>query len=335
MIHLFTGDGHHYARRLHEKYGDRVRVSPTQISYNNAQSFRDIYGARIGNYDLNPKDPKNYGNPANGVAWILSNTGDDHVRVRRAFSPAFSEKALRDQEDLFQKYADQLMAALRNLSSRPINMVDWFNYATFDIMSDLTFGDSLHLLDGPPENPWRDWVNAQFVDIKALAGMVALKQWDFLGELIPYLIPKSIMDKHHESHNRAAEKVDRRVATKTDRPDIWTQVLREQGEKGLSKEEMHSNAVLFMMAGTETTATSLAATTYYLLKNPDKLQKLTREVRSAFKTDEQINFDALLRLPYLHACLEEGLRIHPAAPSGENSKFHDFLHLHTDVSNVA
>lgn len=317
-VHLFIGDSHRYVCKLHEQYGDRVRLTPTHISYANAQSFKDIYGARIGQEDINPKDLKHYGVPVNGVPWILNNSGDDHVRVRRIFSPAFSEKALRDQEVLFRKYANQLVTKLKQLGSVPINMVDMYNYTTFDVMGDLAFGGELHLLNGPPDNPWRDWVQAQFVDVQALAKMIALRQWDVLDWLVPYLIPKSMMTKHIENHNNAAKMVDQRIATETNRPDIWTLVLREQGEKGLSKEEMHCNAVFFMIAGTETTATALSGTTFHLLKNPDKLQKLTAEIRRSFSSDDQITFDALLRLPYLQACLDEGLRIHPSAPSGKS-----------------
>ncbi|KAK5019787.1 hypothetical protein LTR16_012675, partial [Cryomyces antarcticus] len=84
------------------------------------------------------------------------------------------------------------------------------------------------------------------------------------------LLPKSLGEKRIQHFKYSTDRVDRRLATPTDRPDIWTLVLNNQEKegKGLSVKEMHSNASLFMVAGTETTATLLSGLTYYLLKNP-------------------------------------------------------------------
>jgi cytochrome P450 len=40
----------------------------------------------------------------------------EHARVRRIFSPAFSERALTEQEPVFLKYADQLVSVLQKSS---------------------------------------------------------------------------------------------------------------------------------------------------------------------------------------------------------------------------
>jgi len=69
-----------------------------------------------------------------------------------------------------------------------------------------------------------------------------------------------------------------------------------------------------MVAGTETTATLLSGLTYYLLKHPDKLQKVTDEVRAL--TEEELTLEQLPRLSYLNACFEEGLRVYPPVPVG-------------------
>jgi cytochrome P450 len=53
-----------------------------------------------------------------------------------------------------------------------------------------------------------------------------------------------------------------------------------------------------------------------LLKSPDKLQHLTKEVRDAFKNFEDITMTKLGQLQYLQACIEEGLRMYPPVPAG-------------------
>lgn len=70
------------------------------------------------------------------------------------------------------------------------------------------------------------------------------------------------------------------------------------------------------IAGTETTAGFLAGLFNHLLRNPRVLDKLTEEIRSNFKSDADLNFEDLVKLPYLTAVIDEGLRIFPSAPIG-------------------
>jgi cytochrome P450 len=71
-----------------------------------------------------------------------------------------------------------------------------------------------------------------------------------------------------------------------------------------------------MSAGTETTATELSGLTFMLLKNQDKLKRLTDEIRSSFSSIEGMTMTSLSRLDYLGACIEEGLRLYPPVPVG-------------------
>jgi cytochrome P450 len=79
-------------------------------------------------------------------------------------------------------------------------------------------------------------------------------------------------------------------------------------------------AVSMAFAGSETTAISLGAVFYFLLKNPSKLAKLTAEIDAAAKSglfsDGQtglVTFHEAQKLEYLDACIKEAFRLHPAA----------------------
>jgi hypothetical protein len=78
----------------------------------------------------------------------------------------------------------------------------------------------------------------------------------------------------------------------------------------------NSSNQLIRIAGTETTAGFLAGLFNQLLRDSRVLKKLQDEIRSAFKSDAEINFEDLVKLPYLTAVIEEGLRIFPSAPIG-------------------
>lgn len=70
------------------------------------------------------------------------------------------------------------------------------------------------------------------------------------------------------------------------------------------------------IAGGETVATTLSGLTCFLCQNPDKLQRVTKELRSAFKKYEDINAVKAQQLPYLQAVINEGLRLFPPASGG-------------------
>ena len=71
-----------------------------------------------------------------------------------------------------------------------------------------------------------------------------------------------------------------------------------------------------IIAGSETTATMLSASVYYLATNPDILEKLRIEFSSHFPQQSEMNARKLAELPYFNAVVEESLRIMPPVPQG-------------------
>jgi cytochrome P450 len=182
-------------------------------------------------------------------------------------------------------------------------------------MGDLVFGEPMYMLDNDQYSPW---VAAIFNGMKALTILQLLQFFPLLNRLWIRFLPQFIKDQENELFKVSDDRVDRRLAKETDRPDIWTLTIpKEEGDKGLTLEEMHRNAPLFMIGGTETTGTTLSGLTYYLLMNPKKLEILVKEIRDAFPTLEDINIQTLPKLKYLHYCLEEALRLYPPVPGGQ------------------
>lgn len=84
----------------------------------------------------------------------------------------------------------------------------------------------------------------------------------------------------------------------------------------MSKPEIIATFAILLLAGSETTATLLSAVTYYLLKNPSPMSKLSAEIRGSFENEDAITQISVNKLVYLRAVLEEALRMHPPAPRG-------------------
>lgn len=85
-------------------------------------------------------------------------------------------------------------------------------------------------------------------------------------------------------------------------------------EGSVSTLQLAAHASDFVLAGSETTATALATTTYYLLKSPTAWKKLSNEIRSAFTTYEEIDHISTQPLSYLEASINEGMRMYTPLP---------------------
>ena len=123
------------------------------------------------------------------------------------------------------------------------------------------------------------------------------------------------------SEKRAAKASGNETAPFT-RDDLLSQFLKA---KENNPTFFHDGRVLVMavsmaFAGSETTAISLAAVFYYLLRNRRCLNLLLQEIDSAVATgkieareDGLTSWSESQTLPYLDACIKEAFRMHPAA----------------------
>ena len=135
----------------------------------------------------------------------------------------------------------------------------------------------------------------------------------FLMNCIPSDLRKRRAD--HLAYSR--KKVLKRLQdTKSERRDFIYYILKQSEHYDLSQDEVIVNAALFIVAGSETTATLLCGLMNQLLRNRDIFEKLKAEIRGAFKSEDEICLAKVMELPYLTACLEENLRVFPPAPIG-------------------
>lgn len=355
MIQQVRGNVHGKMLELHQKYGPVVRLAPDELTYTSATALREIYGNRGGSSgsggngggkkgggggggpmppqtSLGRHDEKMFG--ATAFIWLVSH--EEHLHHRRVLAPSFSDASLRAQEPIVLGHERLLAARLRERVARGDDVVDlwaWFNFLTFDVIGDLTFGEPFGCVDEGRFHPWIAFIFSNLTNMM-YAQMVATM--GPLGNLLELLAPRRIWAEALSHAQATRDKVDRRLArgtgTGTDgggtaRADFVSGFEgRVDRPGGISSRELYADANVFIMAGSETSATLLAVATYYLLRSqrgpggpsPCPLARLRAEVRGAFAREADVTFAAAARLPYLLAVVHEALRIHPPLPAGIN-----------------
>jgi tryprostatin B 6-hydroxylase len=135
-------------RRLHEKYGDFVRVGSSDLSIIHPKGVTAIYGAG---------SPCIKGDAYDATEPLRSlhsfRDRQSHDNRRRVWSSAFGDSALRGYEKRIRQYRDELIAAFAETKGNPINVTQWFNNYSFDVVGDLAFGQSFDMLENN-SNHW-------------------------------------------------------------------------------------------------------------------------------------------------------------------------------------
>lgn len=301
----------HWTVKLHAEYGVVVRVHPDELSFIGSSAWQDIYTAR-------PQLPK----PTFGVLEVPNGIpslgtipdAETHGRQRKIISHAFSDRALLSQEYILQKYSDLLIDRLReqpNLQDGSLDICSWYDFTTFDVLGDLCFGESFHCLETAENHPW---VASIFMGVKAAQLFTIFHHFPPMNSIVKWCLPQFIHDEAQKSFTFTRDRVDKRIASKSDRPDFMNYILQNNYPGGLSREEIDSTTTLLVLAGSETSATTLTSATYFALKNTPVMERLVQEIRQAFKSQGDITVAAVSNLPYVHAVIQEALRMHPTGP---------------------
>ncbi|PSN74548.1 benzoate 4-monooxygenase cytochrome P450 [Corynespora cassiicola Philippines] len=316
-----TGDLVYYIQKIHDQYGETVRISPSRISTLQPQAWKDIHGHKTGGKKaFAMKDPSFYVPNIRGNNSLLSTFDDSaHGKLRKIFTHGFSDRALKLQEDLIRAHVDKLIENIRRETEKDteakIDAVKMYNCTTFDIIGELAFGEHLGLLDNSELN---DWVKHITGSLESSAFRALFLEYSLLGRIATWITPKSVIEEEEAMYRYTSDLVEKRMAKGkvTEKNDFWTLVLAQHDSGSLDVEDVKANADLFMVAGSETTATMLSGLTYILLMNPDKMEKLVKEIRGSFQSESELTIENIARLKYLSACFDESLRLYPATPLG-------------------
>lgn len=299
-----------------ETYGPVVRIAPDELAFAKAQAWKDIYGV-LPDRTQNPKDLNVWPPRQEGWDKALPLANDAvHARLRRTLGPAFTARAVREQEPVLARCTGLLISRLKEASQKDPrqDICKWLNFFTFDIVGELGFGKSFDCLENATYHAWVEAV------VEGLSLGVLASQLNRYGIIsaVEALAPKRYSNKLHAINDYVASVVNQRIAQgfRPQKPDIFNHILRAQDHNNLSVAEMQVNGLYIVLGGSETTASLLSGAIWFLCQDSRVLEKAEREIRGHFANGGLMTVEATTKMSYLRAILQEALRMFPPAPEG-------------------
>lgn len=303
---------------LHRKYGDVVRVGPRELSINDPNATQAILGGKS-QLVKGPWYSLSHARKGPRGLNLFSLIDPKQRRTRRRiWDRAFNVKALSSYEPCLRTFTEAIMQKIDSKAGTQssLNVDEWCVFFAFDIMGQIGFSKSFDMTGQGR------FTNEIVILEKFLAGSMIFANIPYIGSVLSK-VPNPM--KTFELYTKAAveermRRSEKQNAASDGIPDIFAHLLGEVEETGYdyTKLELASEAGLVVIAGSDTSSSTLTLALFSLASQQNDLERLRTEIQSAFHDQETIeDFDILAKqCPFLNAVIEETLRMYPPVPSG-------------------
>ncbi len=245
--------------------------------------------------------------PLIGNYSVIMLDGDRHRQRRQLVMPSFHGERLKVYGDLTCRITQEVMEKLP--VNQPFLAREIMQSISLKVITEAVFGvtegeryeelqDRLKTLSNVFNSP----INSAFLFFPSLQ-----KDWGSWSPWGRFLRQSQAIDQLIY-----AEISDRRANPDPDRTDILSLLMSakdEQGE-GMRDQELRDELITLLVAGHETTASSMAWALYWLHHTPETKNKLMEELDTLSPDAEGMD---IFRLPYLTAVCNETMRLSPSA----------------------
>lgn len=275
--------------KLHQQYGPIVRINPAHLHINDPDFLDDIYSS--GNKHKRNRDAWFYRSEKNGpLGWSLFQTVEHDVhRMRRAaLSPFFSKRNIHALEGLIIGKVDELVErfVIAYKTAEIIPLLHATGALTMDIISVYAYGKDVQKLQQA------DWAGRELEAYSKLSQLGPFsRHFAWLSKLMLTTLPMSVVEKISPAaalipRNRAFFREliqDALVAESSPEKAPHRTIFQDIVESNLPPSEkaparLSAEANLLQIAGTETTARTLAVLIFHLIDSPAVLDRLRTEL---------------------------------------------------------
>ncbi|KAG7094238.1 hypothetical protein E1B28_007843 [Marasmius oreades] len=244
-----------------------------------------------------------------------------HLQRRRLWNKAFTTARLKEYEPIIRNRLLQLLEYLDNEADkgRGVDLAQWISRFSYDFMGDMAFGAGFELMrDGDKQGLWKTMEDG--VILHAL--MQHIVWFDKLLYSIPGMAAaaaSATMKLQDFVSKTATARIERGSATMG--RDISSFLLDEGSPdpKPLHFDAYANEALLAVIAGSDTTATALSCALYHLIHDKTIFSRLRAEIDDAFPIQNGQGAHEepakLMNMPFLNAVINETLRLYPPVPT--------------------
>ena len=249
-----------------------------------------------------------------GQTNLVTNYGERHKISRKRVQPAFNAPNTKELFPLYWKKGVEL-ASILNQNSDPVNISQWFNRLSLDVIGLGGFNADFNSISNPEGALVKSYASMfSSPRIKTMMKLCTIfPSWRWLHyRSNPDLVQAS------RTFRANAERLlsQRQQEMKDGRPDIkYTRDIIDLALRdGTStKEELIDYCMTFVFAGHETTSTALTWSIYYLSRMPEVQARIRRDIRAVIPsptTNESITPSHIDQVPSLISFINESLRYH-------------------------
>jgi cytochrome P450 len=316
-------------KRMHEKYGPIVRITPDELHIDDPEYWYEVY---CNNSSTRPIDKQEKLRYRFGVPdAIFSTPGGEQHRVRRhAMASFFSRQRLREHQDRVNQLVDRISHRISTEYAgrdRVLNLGDMFSCLAVDIVTELCFRRCTNCTEAPDfkaplvgvtaNTLWISHWNAHFRFLQAWMDWLPV---NVVTTLVPLVKP--VLDLRVSINQQVREiladmarstyspKESRGTAEATIFDDILASNLPSQE---LSYDRLTQEAFALTSAGMETVKSTMVLGIFHCLEQPAILARIQTELTEAMPDPSKIpTWVELEKLPYLTAVVNESkLDSHP------------------------
>ncbi|MCJ1468060.1 hypothetical protein MMC07_006686 [Pseudocyphellaria aurata] len=262
----------------------------------------------------------------NGALPAVFNTRDEtvHKQLKTPIAPLFSVSNVTTLESFVDAVLDVMCHALDERfvqTGKIFDLADWLQYFAFDVMGTLTFSkrygflENGHDVDGMLQAIW------QYMDTAAPITQITWfdEWWNKNSWIARFRQPLSIgilgyvgklIRERQEQSKNGSDKCEESEEL-NDRDMLSRFIEIQTSHSSVPPWAVTAWTFSNVTAGSDSTGVILRTVWYNLLSHPSTLATLYSELRQANLTLPYPKWNEVRELPYLDACINEALRLHP------------------------
>jgi cytochrome P450 len=285
-----------------DRYGDAVKMSIGPVSlyfFNHPDHAKHVLADNSSNYH------KGFGLAQAKRALgdgLLTSEGELWRKQRKVIQPAFQHKRMAQHAGIIVEEAANLVARLRaHGGGQPVDVVREMTGLTLGVLGRTLLDADLGAFDSIGHS-------FEAVQDQAMFEAMSLSK-------VPVWVPLPKQLRFRRARRELQRVVDQLVAARPDPAgdDVLSRLIvstRQESDARIGRQRMRDELVTLLLAGHETTASTLGWTFYLIDRHPEVLARLRAEAIEVLG-DRLPEYDDLHRLVYTSMVIQEVMRLYP------------------------